>query len=187
MKNSKLFLFSCILSLLGCFSVSALCPNENLAIQATTPSTDFIDNNDGTITHIKTGLMWKRCTEGQEWTPSGCDSEPTVHGWNAWENILNDVKEHHFAGYSDWRLPSKNELESIVERRCWNPSINTFIFPSTVHDNNALNLYHTSSSAVRGDGSVAEVWVIDFYSGGVFATSKWGNVPGVARLVRDAN
>ncbi len=34
-------------------------------------------------------------------------------------------------GHSDWRLPTKKELESLVETGCANPAINTTLFPNT--------------------------------------------------------
>ena len=37
-----------------------------LALAApSTPTEDFTENGDGTVTHYKTGLIWKRCVEGR--------------------------------------------------------------------------------------------------------------------------
>ncbi len=32
------------------------------------PTSDYRDNGDGTVTHLRTGLMWQRCAVGQNWS-----------------------------------------------------------------------------------------------------------------------
>lgn len=61
---------------------------------------NFIDNGDGTITDLATGLMWMKedSSVGMEWKDA--------LEWS--ENL-----EH--AGYDDWRLPDAKELQSIVD------------------------------------------------------------------------
>jgi hypothetical protein len=111
-------------------SVFAICDDgkENAAVRSSTPTEEFMDHGNGTVTHIPTGLMWKRCAEGHVWTGSGCTGLATVFSW---QGALDQAYGHSFAGHSDWRLPNVNELQSIVEQRCWDPAINTVIFPRT--------------------------------------------------------
>ena len=103
------------------------CTNENTAIPFSTPSSDFTLHNDGTATHNATGLMWMRCSMGQTWQGERCTG---VASDFTWPQALTQ-NGTNYAGYSDWRLPNKNELASIVELRCYNPSINDAIFPDT--------------------------------------------------------
>jgi uncharacterized repeat protein (TIGR01451 family) len=91
-----------------------------------TPTQDFIDNNDGTVTHKKTGLTWQRCSVGQTWTGSSCSGSASNFSWN---NAMKQTS--NFAGYNDWRLPRLDELFSIVEFSASTPAINTTIFPNT--------------------------------------------------------
>ena len=90
-----------------------------------TPTEDFIDNKDGTVTHKKTGLTWQRCSVGQTWTGSNCNGSTNVFRY------LDSLSQtSNFAGYSDWRIPRIDEIASIVEYGV-SPSINSAIFPNT--------------------------------------------------------
>lgn len=108
-----------------CAAVSAqTCRND---IASTAPDSRFTDRGDGTVSDSATGLMWKQCAEGLSGV--GCASG-TVTTLN-WEEALQRAADAVFAGYTDWRLPNKNELESLVERRCYSPAINARFFPNT--------------------------------------------------------
>lgn len=61
---------------------------------------NFVDNSDGTITDNATGLMWMQDDNGEGLT---------------WEEALSYAENKEFAGYSDWRLPTIKELQSIVD------------------------------------------------------------------------
>ncbi|MGI2093332.1 DUF1566 domain-containing protein [Shewanella oncorhynchi] len=155
---------------------NSLCAGvENSAIVATTPSSDFTDNGDGTVTHHKTRLIWQRCSLGQTW-----DGECTGHAlYYRWTEALLQAELNTFAGVSDWRLPNKNELASIVEYRCFEPAINSKIFP------NALGVMYWSSSPFAINDSNA--WIVSFYNGLVNGHGGDKDSSYVyVRLVRDA-
>lgn len=61
---------------------------------------EFIDNGDGTISDVASGLMWMQNDNG-----SGVN----------WEDALAYAKAMDFAGYTDWRLPNVKELQSIAD------------------------------------------------------------------------
>ncbi len=69
-------------------------------------------NSDETITCDVSKLMWQDNSEAK-----------TVN--KSWENAIKYCEELNFAEYSDWRLPNKNELLSIVDRSKYNPAINS--------------------------------------------------------------
>lgn len=119
--------------LIGCVlpNVHAACNHENTAIPFSTPSSDFTVHGDGTVTHNLTGLMWMQCNIGQSWDGESCTGNSSALSW---QNALVTAGNHHYAGHSDWRLPNKNELETIVELRCMDPAINTAIFPEAPKD-----------------------------------------------------
>jgi hypothetical protein len=66
---------------------------------------DFIDNGDGTITDRVTGLMW-----GKE-----CSSK--LYQYYRAEKYILGLNNKEFAGYNDWRIPTLEELCSLLERR----------------------------------------------------------------------
>jgi hypothetical protein len=121
-------------------------------LPSTTPTVDFTDNQDGTVTHKRTGLMWQRCSVGQTWTGSTCTGTAKKYTYTE-ANALKST----FAGQSDWRLPNQNELLSIVEFAQYDPAINTTLFP------NAPSGYFWSSSPAASSSGYA--WIVDFYNG----------------------
>jgi hypothetical protein len=102
-------------------------------LQPSNPDADYTDHGDGTVTHTPTGLMWKRCAEGQTWSGSTCAGS-TCTGSDrrlTWGEALRMANSSRFAGHVDWRLPSIKELRSLVEECRTDPSINDAIFPNT--------------------------------------------------------
>jgi hypothetical protein len=163
-----------LLLLTVCFAALAQVCNDN--IPATTPDSRFRDNGDGTVTDTGTRLMWKRCAEGQN--GSACESGSPY--MVLWGDALWVASEADFAGYTDWRVPNKNELESLVERRCYDPAINATYFPRTPRTR-----FWTSSPAVSngvfeyGD----DPFSVSFWTGSVSPCE--GCLYEHVRLVRD--
>jgi hypothetical protein len=126
------------------------------SLPLTTPTVDFIDHGNGTVTHKRTGLMWQRCAVGQTWTGSGCSGNPTSYSWNAAMALTNDL-----GGYNDWHMPTQNELQTLVEYGKYAPSINNKIFPDTP------SKFFWSSSPKVAD--IGPAWLVTFKDG-----SDWG-------------
>jgi len=146
-----------VLLLAANVQASSLCAGgENTAITATTPSADFSDNGDGTVTHHKTGLIWQRCSLGQSWDGTDCTGSATAFNW---QQALAAAAQHTMAGFSDWRLPNKNELASIVEYRCWSPAVNNQAFPNTP----STDYWSSSPYAYSSYGA----WYVSFSNGDV--------------------
>lgn len=162
----------------------------NTGIKATTPSSDFTVHNNGTVTHNKTGLMWKVCSEGQQaWSNKyygDCAGDAATYRWvDAIELVrkLNTSGGH--AGYTDWRLPNVKELASILEAQCQQPMINSAIFPRTAR------VFYWSSTLVNTSAyfegpSYDPAMGIVFGTGVIMEISTlFGQSP--VRLVRDTN
>jgi len=105
------------------------------------PQPLFSDNLDGTITDQLTGLTWQKCSDGQNYgVASDCSSgSSTLHPWAA---ALNHCETLNFAGQTDWRLPDRNELSSIVDvNQHPNAAVDPTAFPNT-----SLLKYWTSTT-----------------------------------------
>ena len=135
------------------------------------PSSDYVDHGNGTVTHMPTKLMWKRCAEGRIWTGSTCSGTASFMSANQAKLLTGD-----FAGFSDWRLPTEDELLSLIDYSVSKPAINTEMFPA------AEDYYFFSDSSYAGDSS--NVWYVSFLTGntGDVARSNYQSV----RLVRNA-
>jgi hypothetical protein len=137
------------MALLRCLSLLALWAPSMSAVAQTCPSgtprvapdsrysiTEPVAGQQ-VVTDLATGLMWKRCSEGQSGATCATGSA-TTHTWSAALGLANAATH---AGFSDWRLPNAAELYSLVENGCRQPSINTTVFPAT-----ATNAYWTSTT-----------------------------------------
>jgi len=87
-------------------------------------------SGDKIVTDNKTGLMWKQCSEGL----SGSDcmtGTTTAYRWDQALAIPDTLNLTGFAGFSDWRVPNIEELQSIAAHNCFLPAINETAFPNT--------------------------------------------------------
>ncbi len=152
--------------------------NCNTSIPASTPDTDFTNNGDGTVSHSKTGLMWKQCSEGL--SGSNCATGTiTTYTWQQALQLVDSLNSGSgFAGYNDWRLPNIAELASILEDQCVGPAVNETIFPAT-----AVNGYWSATPFADSVTSPNLVWVGDFQGGQNVVLSKTATAYHV-RLVR---
>lgn len=71
----------------------------------------FTDNGDGTITDNRTGLMWEKHSDDG----SIHDKDNTYTWANAFATKVGALNSTVFAGYNDWRVPNRFELESLLD------------------------------------------------------------------------
>lgn len=158
---SPVLLVLCVLMATSSVEAQQMC---RAGVPTSTPAADFTDNGDGTITHDRTGLMWKRCLEGlsgPECT-TGSAINPT------WQAALQHADSHSFAGYNNWRLPNIKELGSILELSCWGPAINLAIFPLT----DGGSYIWSSSPSAEG---LVDAWAMATDLGTLFRSSREAN------------
>lgn len=106
----------------------------------------FHHHEDGTTRDERTGLIWQRCSFGQDFTGEDlenawCEGEPEPMNW---EQALHAVAQRNAEGWlgaSDWRMPNIKELASIQERQCSAPPLDVSVFP-----NSSMEMYWSSTS-----------------------------------------
>ena len=132
-------------------------------IPASTSNSQLIDNGNGTITDLKTGLMWKQCLEGVSGSSCGRGVPDTFTWQKALQRpgVINNAGG--FAGYTDWRLPNIKELISLIEEQCAFPAINLARFPNTPTSADTPTSYIWSGSP--GTAFSDSAWYVNFGNG----------------------
>jgi len=82
-------------------------------------SFDNLIIGDGTVTDSATGLMWQQATTGPM----------------TWEEAISYCEDLVLGGRGDWRLPNRNELQSLVDYAKYAPAIDITAFPGTMSSN----------------------------------------------------
>ncbi len=81
----------------------------------------YVDNADGTILDIGTGLLWQKCPIGQTYGSGSCTVALTKVTWDI---SLTNCTSSNLKGKS-WRLPNINELASIFD-----PTYSNYVNPT---------------------------------------------------------
>lgn len=140
---------------------------------------DFRINDDGTVTDTVTGLMWDRCSQGQSGAACATGTA-TLMTWSAALTAAVTANADNYKGRNDWRLPNKNELESLVDLSIvTNPVINLTDFPGTPAD----SIYWSATTYKPNPAWAWRVYFGNGFTNADFATSvKSSNF--AVRLVR---
>ncbi len=128
---------------------------------------------DGTVTDVRTGLQWMRCSLGQTWQGGTCVGWAEEYTWQeALDTAATLNRQGGYASYSDWRVPTKKELLTLIycssgQPNIWNdtgqacqggyerPTIYQPVFPNTP-DSRYWSL---------GKTSYYTPWIVSFGSG----------------------
>lgn len=148
-------------------------------------SISYTELTNGVDTCIKdnvTGLMWEQKTEDglqdKDNTYAWYNTDPATNGGDAGEenkdgtgctgsvcntqDFIAKLNEKNYCGYNDWRLPTKHELESIVDYGGKQPTIHSVFLGQQ------SAFYWSSSPNANGNGNA---WGVYFGDG----TDYYGN------------
>ncbi|PQJ96378.1 hypothetical protein CXB77_08285 [Chromatium okenii] len=173
-------------------------PNTTSASQITTAAVEtillgnrYLYNNDATVTDLITDLQWMRFSLGQKWENGTCVGEAKTYTWEEAKQAAELINKHGgYAGYQDWRLPTIDELKSLVycssgQPKTWNdtgkecegdyanPTIDSGAFPNTPSSWFWSVAYGTNYA-----------WHVYFYDGYAHYISRFSSYPHRVRLVR---
>jgi hypothetical protein len=108
---------------------------------------DFVDNGDGTVTDRATGLMWQQ---------DGSPKPLTLKRATYYIGGLNDKRS---MGYSDWRMPTVEELASLIRGNARRGLHINPLFPAK------QSHCWSSDSGFVEDREMKDVWVVSFIEG----------------------
>ena len=119
------------------------------------PNPRFTDNADGTVTDNLTSLMWTKNANAS---------------WGSWQEVLNYVAgmnagTYQNYGHTDWRVPNRNELRSLVDYSQYNTA------PPQGHlftDVQAFNYWSSTTLAYSPYGA----WFVSRYFDFVYYSNK---------------
>lgn len=149
-------------------------------------SRSYTDNGDGTITDNTTGLMWeKKSDDGtihdkdNMYTWGMATSPYTMNGTMVTTFLAALNAGDGFAEHTDWRIPNRIELDSLLNLQNVNPAVdtafNTGCVPScTVLTCSCTTSYgHWSSTTYQLYPDLA--WTVGFFDGMVGGNDKAGS------------
>ncbi len=121
----------------------------------------YTDNGNGTVTDNNTGLVWQKNTADTNNDGSITNDDYPSGDRMTWQDAVDYCNGLSFAGASDWRLPERIELRSIVDYGRYNPAIDpVFQCRSSGYWSATTNAYSTDYA-----------WGVDFYGG----SDNWNN------------
>ena len=135
------------------YAAQGICTPQSFTVQTISSQKVVLDNN--------TGLMWQQTIA------------PSTYIWDKAVLYCNNLP---YASYTDWRVPTPNELLTIVENSKYDQAIDTTYFPNTPGS------YFWSSSTYASNTSYA--WGVLFGYGYVYGSYKTGD--SYVRCVRGA-
>lgn len=131
----------------------------------------YRDPGVGTVEDVRTGLVWEKLS----WDGSIHDYN-LVYTWDTAAAKIAALNTAQFAGYTDWRLPNRSELESLVSQAYVGPAVEPSFNVSCGAGCTVLTCSCTQSTDYWTSTTVAAIpglaWQVDFAFGFVRTEAK---------------
>ena len=127
---------------------------------------DFTSYGNGTVFDNTTHLRWDACVYGK----TGPDCTTGTQQTYTWTDALVAVTQannSNYKGHSNWRLPNRAELDSIVKRDVY-PAIDTNYFPYSA----VLVPNWTTWTSTNYMGNPNSAYSANFWDGAIDFTAK---------------
>lgn len=111
----------------------------------------MIHHGKGTVMDPRTGLIWEQHPSDMKYT------------WKqATDKRIVEINTMQLGGHTDWRLPELQELVSIVDYMRFNPACDPILMCQS------SRYWSATTYQVLPSGA----WLVNFFDGIVYATSK---------------
>ena len=108
---------------------------------------DFVDNGDGTVTDRATGLMWQK-----DGSPKPLTLKRAIY-------YIGSLNDKRFMGYSDWRMPTVEELASLIRG-----NVRRGLHINPLFTTKQSRCWSSDRGYVE-DRELKDVWVVNFIGG----------------------
>lgn len=154
------------LSILGVSSLPLMAAEQKCdsGTPATAPMSRFKDGGNGTLVDTQSKRVWLRCSLGMNWNGSSCEGSSLTYDWSGAEAAMAELNARQAGGRSNWRLPTVEELNSIVEKQCFKPAISLDAFPFSPE----AGFWSATAAAGRNP----RAWIVHFLHGEQYIANK---------------
>ncbi|EPG74297.1 PF07603 family protein [Leptospira fainei serovar Hurstbridge str. BUT 6] len=135
-------------------------------------------NNASVINDNVTKLYWQKCIYPYSYsstaTPAGCQKNASYPGsvTLTFSNASSYCSNYN-SGSVTWRLPSIQELKSIVDRSQFAPALNSIFDPGQASSGSGVpDFFWSSTKYAQNNGNI---WTVNFYYGYSYFTAGSGN------------
>lgn len=147
-----------VLAASAAFAVSAFAGSQTCEGPAQRAAADFEVLGDGAqLLDKKTQLIWMRCIENQTWTGKTCaakDPDEVNPGPRLSYTQALQLAASTSTPNERWRLPTRQELLTLREPTCTNPSMSLVLFP-TQPTWSSDGMFWTSTPEAKGQAVVS--------------------------------